>query len=363
MKKYAPIIIPTLNRYSHFKRCLESLEKCPGAKQTDVYVGLDYPPNEAYKEGWLKIDEYLKRKETHHGFAKLVVFRRERNCGTSGKTCNSLLLANHVLASYERYILSEDDNEFSPNFLEYMNKNLDAYEEDPEVLAVCGYSYPIEWKVSNGATCLKENVSVPMFGIGFWKNKRISYIKELEDGIILDSLKKTIHNGKYRKMIDPGKMGYFYATCKSIFIKSRKGNAYCESSDFSARCYLAIADKYVISPVISKVRNHGFDGSGNMCQAITGNFGNTAGTYDYESQPIDTSETYELKEDTLQADEENRIRMNRFDCRSSEEMAETNRLIKLCETLGPWSAKIYCLMKLPKEGVAYFRRRLKLKTK
>ena len=45
---YAPVIIVTLNRYEHFKRCLDSLEKCTGANKTDVYVGLDYPPSEKY---------------------------------------------------------------------------------------------------------------------------------------------------------------------------------------------------------------------------------------------------------------------------------------------------------------------------
>ena len=34
--KYAPIVIPTLNRYEHFKRCLESIERCTGAEYTDV---------------------------------------------------------------------------------------------------------------------------------------------------------------------------------------------------------------------------------------------------------------------------------------------------------------------------------------
>ncbi len=48
---YAPVLIPTLNRYEHFKRCLESLELCTGADKTDVYVGLDFPPSEKYHKG------------------------------------------------------------------------------------------------------------------------------------------------------------------------------------------------------------------------------------------------------------------------------------------------------------------------
>ena len=39
----APVIIPTLCRYDHFKRLMESLNKCTWADKTDVYIGLDYP--------------------------------------------------------------------------------------------------------------------------------------------------------------------------------------------------------------------------------------------------------------------------------------------------------------------------------
>ena len=32
---YAPVVIPTLCRYEHFKACLESLSLCTGAENTD----------------------------------------------------------------------------------------------------------------------------------------------------------------------------------------------------------------------------------------------------------------------------------------------------------------------------------------
>ena len=43
-RNYAPVIIPTLSRFEHFKRCWESLENCTGADKTEVFVALDYPP-------------------------------------------------------------------------------------------------------------------------------------------------------------------------------------------------------------------------------------------------------------------------------------------------------------------------------
>lgn len=49
---YAPIIIPTLNRNEHFRKCLESLEKCSGAENSEVFVALDFPPSDKYIDGW-----------------------------------------------------------------------------------------------------------------------------------------------------------------------------------------------------------------------------------------------------------------------------------------------------------------------
>ena len=73
----APVIIPTLNRYSHFKQCLDSLELCTLADKTIVYVALDFPPSEKYIDGWRKIDNYLRDKKSHNNFRKLIVYEGE----------------------------------------------------------------------------------------------------------------------------------------------------------------------------------------------------------------------------------------------------------------------------------------------
>ena len=38
LMKYAPIVIPTLNRYDKLEKCLESLSLNSGASHTDVYI-------------------------------------------------------------------------------------------------------------------------------------------------------------------------------------------------------------------------------------------------------------------------------------------------------------------------------------
>ena len=108
---FAPVIIPTLNRYEHFRKCLESLEACTGAEKTDVYVALDFPPSEKYVEGWKKNDAYLKEKALNNRFHSLIVYRRETNYFFSGKS-NLRTAINDLPDNVNRFILSEDDNVF-----------------------------------------------------------------------------------------------------------------------------------------------------------------------------------------------------------------------------------------------------------
>ena len=50
----------------------------------------------------------------------------------------------------------------------------------------------------------------------------------------------------------------------------------------------------IISPITSKVRNHGFDGSGEYCQNVSDikKRKTTAQNYDYSHQPIDTTYSF-----------------------------------------------------------------------
>ena len=111
---YAPVIIPTLNRYEHFCKCLESLEVCTGAEYTDVYIALDYPPSDKYVDGWKKVDAFLQEKEKNNNFKSLIVYRRKENYFFSDKG-NLKTAIEDLPRTVERFIYSEDDNIFSPN--------------------------------------------------------------------------------------------------------------------------------------------------------------------------------------------------------------------------------------------------------
>lgn len=348
---YAPIIIPTLCRSEHFIRLIESLKRNGWAKYTDVFVGLDLPPAEKYKSGWQKICEYTEKSD-FSVFKSFNVIKREHNLG-GGR--NIWKLQEEVLKNYDRYIMIQDDIEVAPNFIEFVDKCLMEYEDDPDVIGVTGYSYPVNWDVDGKATCMKQNICASVWGTGFWREKRSQMVKDLYSGKMLDDLEQVIHERRYEQMID-------------VTLREYIGTALCPKrslhrmmmsfSDIGLRAYLPVAGKYFISPVISKTRNNGFDGSGVYCQTIKNDLnGNTAGTYNYSEQPIDERTTFELVLDTKNNLSENRDRLNRFDVRTPAQMRRTRLYLWLMNHFGIWAGKACAALLFPYDiSVKVFRK-------
>lgn len=305
--KCAPIIIPTMCRDTHFIRLIESLKRNTWAKYTDVFVGLDYPPSEKYKEGYNNICHYLKAD--FNEFKSFNVIRRIENYGSSR---NLKELRDMVLLNYDRFIRTDDDAEFSPNFLEYMNKCLEKYKDDADIIAVTGYSYPIKWETSKGATILKENFSCPMWGTGFWRDKYKKIYKYIfQEKSLGRDADYIIRSGSINKMLNVAKYEFVNLCLSPEF----ENTLAAKMSDIAVRMYSATQNKFIIVPTTSKVRNWGFDGSGEYCKETIIEQGKktTAKNFVYHQQTIDKLTTFDLIEDTLNANDNNKDIMNAFD--------------------------------------------------
>lgn len=246
----APVVITTLNRYSHFKECFESLEKCKLADKTDVYIALDYPPSDKYRAGWLKLNEYLDKKEENHVFKKLTIVKRQHNYGIKFPNSNSRAIVGDLQNKYDRYIFSEDDNVFSPNFLVFLNKGLEKFKDDDRISFVCGYNYPMKFPKSYKNNFYISKHASP-WGFGTWFSKE-EHIKKYYD---LDFLKALLRNKEsFNKL-----MKYKTSTVYSIINMVKNNLVYGDSARGS---YICLEDKFCVFPTISKVKNTGIDGSG-----------------------------------------------------------------------------------------------------
>jgi len=311
---YAPVIIPTLCRDQHFIRCIESLRKNPWAKYTDLYIGLDYPAKEAHWDGYRKISAYLEQPLPE--FHAVHIFRREKNVGAA---CNSGLLRKMVSKEYDRFLYLEDDLEVSPNFLEYMDKALMEYEDDPNVVMVTGYAYPLEWKAKEASTVVRQGFNGSAWGMGMWNSKRTTIARYLRSYGLSKDFSHAFRTGCFDKMIDRAIKDYV-DLCENGWGSKR---AFLNNvTDIALRIYLAVQHKYVIMPLLSKVRNHGYDGSGIYCQRIEeiagGDF--CVDNYLFSAQPIDGSATFTLIEDQSFDTNLNQEILNQFDSVSLEVM-------------------------------------------
>lgn len=242
MNSFAPVMIITLNRHAHLIRCIESLSACTHAGNTDLYIALDYPAEASHWKGYKIIEEYLPHIK---GFKSVNIIKRNINFGPQKNAVN---LREEVLKKYDRMIFSEDDNEFAPNFLDYINKGLDKFENDPNVVAICGYNYPIVIppKYTHNHYYCK---AFSAWGYGRWRDKPMNYI------CTPNEMKVLLKDISYIKE----SLKYFQLTNIYTLLTENKKTKY---GDGAITISLLKNNQYCIFPTISKVRNHGRDGSG-----------------------------------------------------------------------------------------------------
>jgi len=253
----APVLITTLNRINHLKECMNSLLKNSLSKYTDFYISVDYPPSEKYETGYLLVKNYVSSLALEN--SNVHVFFQNKNLGAYS---NAMFLKRTIFNQYDRYIISEDDNVFAANFLEYINWGLENFEADDNVIAICGYSQNIQWRdKSRGAYFITRDFNA--WGYGTWTRK----MKLVDESIREGALDAKLHSpiGLLKLFFNRADLCYYALQylCHSKPIMVRDGKL--SSVDITKSMYLILFHKYIIMPTTTKVNNMGFDGSGINC--------------------------------------------------------------------------------------------------
>jgi hypothetical protein len=248
---FSPVIIPTLNRYEHLKKCIDSLLQNKYAELTELYIGLDFPPAEKYQEGYSKVFKYISGI---NGFKNVVVIKRTHNYGAIENIKDLIRL---VLQTHESFIFSEDDNVFSPCFLEYIHTGLEKYKNDYTILSVSGYAYPVIMPDSEN-TVIKMQRYYSDWGFGMWKDRyemlRDTIKQTYFDMLFLDRKKTETLRKLSRK-------NYVYA-----FGLCTPSKANIRPMDYTSSIFQIVNNMYSIMPKVSLVRNEGWDNTGLHCQ-------------------------------------------------------------------------------------------------
>lgn len=130
-----PILVVGFNRFSHFRRTIDSLIKNPESDRSYLYVSIDGPRNVNDAEQGDRIRSYLL--DVKDCFKTVEVWSRNENLGLRKNMIDSI---SQIFEKHDRAIILEDDIVVSGAFLAYMNDALSVFENAPLVWHICGHS-------------------------------------------------------------------------------------------------------------------------------------------------------------------------------------------------------------------------------
>jgi hypothetical protein len=251
-RNLAPVLVLTCSRWAHFKRLINTLQACPLAEETPLYVALDASFSDLVAPQTERIARFVS---TLQGFSGVTLWKQKTNIG---RICNYNQAIDKVFELHDRVIFLEDDNIVACNFLHFMNSAMGAFSSDPRCFSVSGYTF----QPSKETDLLADFYRAPYFsawGSGLFRDR---YLRGNELLRIYGTkpnkyFLNPLNYLKARKL-DPRLFAMYNEGISS-------GRLY---GDVITRLHIMKNNLYSIFPATTKVINKGFDGTGVHCGTI-----------------------------------------------------------------------------------------------
>ena len=241
----APIVLFTYDRLGHTRETLEALAANEGAAESDLFIYSDGPKTADRHDSVQAVREYLRSVT---GFKSVTVIERETNMGLA----NSVIAGvTEALTRSPSVIVMEDDLLTSNNFLAFVNSALSTYEDRRDVFSVTGYNYPLPMPPS-----YREDAYLSYrgssWGWGTWRDRWSQVDWSVGDYAAFtqdDRAQELFRRGgdDLPQMLELQMSGRLDSWSIRFDYAHYKHDAFC------------------VHPVVSKVQNIGFDGSGIHC--------------------------------------------------------------------------------------------------
>lgn len=277
MSDYAPIVLFVYNRLNHTKRTLEALKKNNLADKSHLYIFSDGGKNTSDIQKVNSVREYIQNID---GFKKIEVIEKDKNMGLAKSIINGV---TEIVNLYGKIIVLEDDLETSPYFLMYMNEGLKLYKDNPKVISIHGYIYPItglpESFFIKGADC---------WGWATWSNSWKIFEsdgKKLFNELVKKNLQKEADfNNSYQ------------------YTKMLKDQINGKNNSWAVRWYMSafLNDKLSLYPGKSYVQNIGHDIDATHCTLETDLF------------DIDLNQEFRLSKIIADEDIDSKLKMENY---------------------------------------------------
>lgn len=240
----APIAFFAYKRPEHTKKSLESLAKNHGAESSELFVFCDGIKKPEDSEAIQQVRDVVRSQQW---CGQVHIIEQEQNMGLAKSVIHGV---TDLCSKYGRVIVLEDDLILSPFFLEYMNKSLELYEKDPEIIQISGHMFPVKLASDNDAMFLPFTTS---WGWGTWQRAWKHFDSEMSGYKLLSNNRQL----KYKFNLN-NSYPYFEMLESQI-----NGNI----DSWAIRWYLStfIIEGLTLYPIRTLVENIGFDGSGTHC--------------------------------------------------------------------------------------------------
>lgn len=242
----APIILFVFNRPDHTRQTIEALQKNQMALESELFVFCDGPRCEKDLE---KINQVYQVIDNVNGFKKVVVKKSALNKGLANSVINGV---GEILDKYGRAIILEDDIVTASDFLVFMNRALDFYNDDERVFEVAGFNYSNYKNPKNYLYSVFPSLRSSSWGWATWKNRWDKVDFAVKDYDVIKNNKKI--QKEFRKIGD----NLFEMLQNQI-----KGKI----DSWAIRvCWHMFKNKlYCIYPTQTLVKNIGMDSTGVHC--------------------------------------------------------------------------------------------------
>lgn len=242
LNKDTGVMLLVHDRPEHTRRVLDGLRE---NKLEKLHVFADGPGPEDDLDRIERTRELVKGVE----WCDIELIEREENLGLAGSVVRSL---ETMFDLYEKVIRMEDDCVPSPGFLSFMTECLDRYENEDRVMNVHGYCPPID--IPDGYPYDMYFTYRPgSWGMGLWKDAFSHFKPDIEEYYRFKrnprawwSLRRTGYDNFPR------------------FVSTVEGDN--DSIDIWWMWALAKRKGLSVNPVQSRIKNIGFDGSGENCR-------------------------------------------------------------------------------------------------
>lgn len=246
MRTLAPIAIFAFNRPASFKALVESLLSNDESKDSDLFIFID-GIRIGHSEDKSLVKETIEVARQIRGFKNVKITLSPKNKGLAESIIQGV---GDVISRYGKCIVLEDDLYLGRNFLAFMNEGLEKYETIGQVFSVCGYNNTIK---------IPEDYKYDMFfaprssswGWGTWKDRWEKVDWKLANWEKVQADKRAFNK-------------WGGSDCYRMLSHWRTG----KNSSWAIRfVYSQFRENGVSAfPLISKIKNNGFDGTGTHCK-------------------------------------------------------------------------------------------------